>query len=121
MTARDAGPQHLDRDLRAVGQPRDVHLRDRRAGDGRAVELGEHLVDRPAVDALQRGDHLLGRERRDAVLQLRELVGDVGRQQIAPRREHLPELDEDRSERFERAAQSHRARLVEHAPEEQRC
>ena len=45
-------------------------------------------------------------EGRNAVLQLRELVGDVRRQQVAPRRDHLPELDEDRPEVLERAAQA---------------
>ena len=33
---------------------------------------------------------------------LRELVGDVGRQQVAPRRQHLAELDEDRAEPLQR-------------------
>ena len=31
----DVGPQHLDRDRRAVGQHGEMHLRDRRAGDRR--------------------------------------------------------------------------------------
>ena len=51
-------------------------------------------------------------ERRHAVLQLRELVGDVGRQQVAPRREHLAELDEDRAELLERQAQPLAARAA---------
>ena len=44
---------------------------------------------------------------------LRELVGDVGRQQVAPRRQHLAELDEDRPQPLQRLAQPHAARRVE--------
>ena len=33
--ARDPGPQHLDRDLRALGRHREMHLRDRGGGDRR--------------------------------------------------------------------------------------
>ena len=68
---------------------------------------------RLAERALDFGDGEVGRERRYPVLELRELVGDVGGQEVAARREHLAELDEDRPERFERAAQAHGAgRLV---------
>ncbi len=49
------------------------------------------------------------------VLQARELVGDVGRQQVAPRRQHLAELDEDRAEPLQAEAQAHAARRVEAA------
>ena len=115
----DARPQHLHRDGRAVGQLREVDLRDRRARGGRPVELREHLVHRLAVAAVQRRDHLLGRERRHRVLQLRELVRDVRRQEVAPRRQHLAELHEDRPERLEREPQAHRARSRQVAPEQQ--
>ncbi len=47
-----------------------------------------------------------------AVLEPRELVGDVGRQQVAPRRDHLAELHEDRSEVLERAPQALAARAA---------
>ena len=50
----DVGPQHLDRDRRAVGQLGEVHLRDRRARDRRRVERAEHLGERPAVHAHER-------------------------------------------------------------------
>ena len=100
------------------GSSREMDLRDRRARDRHAVEAQEDFVDRPAVDALERREHLLDRERRHAVLQLRELVGDVGRQEIAARRQHLAELDEDRPERFQRAAQPHRARRLVAAPQQ---
>jgi hypothetical protein len=40
------------------------------------------------------------------------------RQQIAPRRQHLAELDEDRAQVLERASKAHRARRAEVTPEE---
>ena len=58
----------------------------------------------------ERCEHLLDRKRRHAVLQHRELVRDVGRQQVAARGQDLAELDEDRPQRFQRAAQAHGAR-----------
>ena len=54
-------------------------------------------------------------KRRHAVLQPGELVGDVGRQEVAPGREHLAELDEDRAEPLEAQAQALAARRVEPA------
>ena len=50
------------------------------------------------------------RKRRDVILELGEFVRELFGQQVAPRREHLPELDEHRSELFERSAQSYRVR-----------
>ena len=69
------------------------------------------------------------RERRHAVLQLGELVGDVGRQQVAPGRQRLAELHEDRAEFLERepdplaaraalpALEPRRGRQVEREPQ----
>ncbi len=87
---------------------------------GRALERGEHLRERPAVDAFQQRDACSGGKGGTWSCSFASSSAMSGGQQIAPRREHLSELHEDRSERFERAPQSHRARLVEHAPEEQR-
>ena len=39
--AGDPGPQHLDRDFRALGRDREMHLRDRGGGDRGIVERGE--------------------------------------------------------------------------------
>ena len=68
---------------------------------GVSVEAREHL----AATACRRrapGSRPRAREskRRHPVLQLGQLVGDVGGQQVAARRQHLAELDEDRSERL---------------------
>ena len=99
-----------------------MHLRDRGAGDRRAVERLEHLR-RPACRRARSSVAITcsDGERRHAVLQLRELVGDVGRQQVAPRGEHLPELDEDRAQVLEREAQPLRARRRRVAPERERA
>ena len=51
------------------------------------------------------------------VLQFRQLVGEVHREQVAPRRQHLAELDEYRPQRLQRQAQPHRARHRQVAPE----
>ena len=96
----------------------EVHLRDRGAGDRLASKLAKIASIGPAERALDRARRAtVGRERRHAVLQLGELVGDVGRQQVAPGRQHLAELDEDRAEPLERQAQALAARRVEAAPE----
>ncbi len=50
-------------------------------------------------------------------MQLGQFVGDVGRHQVAARRQHLAELDEDRAERFEGQAQADGARCRQVAPE----
>ena len=117
---RDTGTQYLDRDFRAVVQPREMHLRNRGAGDCGRIEFCKYLVDGLAIGALERGQHKLRRERRHLVLQFGEFVGDIRRQQIAPRRQHLTEFDEDRTERLQRKAQPHCAWRVKLAPEQQR-
>jgi len=117
---RDARAQDLDGDLAPVVQPREVDLCYRRAGNRHRIEFGKHLVDWPAVGARQCGAHQLRREWRHLVLKLGKLIGDVRRQQVAPRGEHLAELDENRAKCFQRQPQPHGARLRELAPEQQR-
>jgi hypothetical protein len=75
-----------------------VYLPDRGAAERRVVEPGEDSGGRrPEVFLDHLGDQLRG-QRRDVVLHLRELCAVCGRQDVAPRREHLPELDEQRPE-----------------------
>ena len=116
--ALDARAQHLDGDLGAIGQAGEMHLRHRGRSHWRALEVVEDGVDRLAVEAFQHRQRLLGGEGRHAVLEQGELVGEVGRQQVAPGRQHLAELDEDRPERLERLAQARAARFRKRAPEE---
>ncbi len=95
-----------------------MDLRDRRARNWRQVESLEQFCKRFPEDPGDRGFDFRRRKRRHPVLQERELVGDVGRQQIAPRRQHLAELDEDWAQVLERASKAHRARRAEVTPEE---
>ena len=108
-----AGAQHLDDDLAPVGAAsRRGPGRSRRRRAASSSKLREQLGDRPAERCLDAGLRILAGEGRHAVLQLREFVGDVGRQQVAPRREDLPELDEDRAEFLEREPQALAARAA---------
>ena len=98
-----AGPQHLDRDLAAVAAAsRSAPARSRRWPPARRRSCAKTAsIGRPKARSTS-ARATVGRERRHAVLQLGELVGEVGRQQVAPRRQHLAELDEDRPEALER-------------------
>ncbi len=116
-----AGTQHLDRHRAAVVQTREVDLGDRRRGDRRGVELGIDLGDPAAEATLDLRDGVLPRKWRHPVLQQCELVGDVDGDQVAPGREHLAELDEDRPQAFERLAQSLTAGGVQLAAEPQQA
>ena len=86
------------------------------AMDAAASGATSKLANSPATgrpsDASMRALASVAVEGRDAVLELRELVGDVGRQQVAPRRDHLAELHEDRPEVLERAPQALAARAA---------
>ena len=99
ITAQHAGPQHLDRDL-ARRRCSSV-AKCTCAIEALATGVGVEAARRPRRPAGRRRARwsrraTAGRERRHPVLQLGELVGDVGRQQVAPGRQHLAELDEDR-------------------------
>src|SRR5664280_1950185 len=83
-----------------------MDLSNRRARHRRSIEAREDGVDRLAERVLDDGArHGVGK-RRDAILQPGQLVGDVGGQEVAPRREHLAELDEDGAEPLETQAQA---------------
>ncbi len=82
-----------------------MHLADRRGGDRRLVEFDEELLD---AEAKLFPDDRLGlreRERCDVVLKCLQLEDDVGRNDIGPRGEELPELDERWTELVEHLAQ----------------
>jgi hypothetical protein len=49
-------------------------------------------------------------------LQAGKFVGDILRQQVAPGRQHLAELDEDRTQSLQRLAQALAARRLKIAP-----
>ena len=71
-----------------------MHLRDRSGRERIAVEAGEDVID---LGTQLRAKHLLDLQPRDLgdiLLQTGQLFGELGRQQVSPRREDLPELDE---------------------------
>src|SRR5690606_37402523 len=68
---------------------------------------------------LDLGDRQVAVERRHAVLQKCEFFRNIRRNQVAPGGQHLAELDEDRSQLFQRLAQALAARRGNIAPEHQ--
>src|SRR5581483_10542684 len=102
---RRVGTLHLDEDAPAVREHGAVHLADRRSGERLLLELEEEALERQPELGLDRPTRLLERERPDVVLQRAELGDDVGRDDVGPRREQLPELDERRPELVEHFAQ----------------
>ena len=109
--------QHLHRHIACMAirtrHGRKMNLGDGGAGERFALEMREHGVHRPAKGPLDGGNGDRRRKRRDPVLQMRQFIGDVRRQQVAPGRKHLAELDEDRPQPFQRLAQPTAARRVE--------
>ena len=89
----------------AVRQHRSVHLADRGRRDRLGSNSRNSALDRQPE--LPRDDQLdlLERERRDVVLEAAQLGDDVRRDDVGPRREQLPELDERRPELVEHLAQ----------------
>ena len=82
-----------------------MHLADRGGRLRREVELEERAIHPQVELGLDRVANLLERDRRGVVLEPAELGDDVGRDDVRPRREQLPELHEGRAE------------LVEHHPQ----
>ena len=86
-----------------------MHLPDRPRRERRRLDRLEDVLPRHLQLLLHHVDDLGLGQRRDVVLELRQLVDDVGRDEVRPRREDLPELRERRPELFERVAQPPRA------------
>ena len=118
----DARAQHLDRDLAAVLQPREVHLRDRRAGHRLPVEL-QRTARRAACRASARSRPPPAPRRRAAPgpAACASSSAMSSGQQVAARREDLAELDEDRPQRLERLAQALRSRRAAARREQQQA
>ena len=113
----DARAPHLDHHVhagRAIGalEPGSVHLRNGRRGQRALVEGFEHLPDGPAQAAF---DHIAGLgpgEGRHTVLQQPQFGSDLGRQDVGAGGQRLSELDEHRTQLFQRRAQAHADGLV---------
>ena len=98
----DIGADNLDHDLAAVLlQPGGMHLGDGGGRQRRLVEVVEQGLYGAAQACLDLATGGLTAEGGHPVLQQSQLFGDIRRQQIAPGREHLAELDEDGAERRE--------------------
>ncbi len=98
----DPRPQHLDRDLAAVGGFGEMDLGDRGGGDRGFVERCEQGFERPLELGFDRRARLGTRKRRQSILQGRQIGGDLLAQQIGPGRQQLAELDEARPHFVER-------------------
>ena len=98
-------PLHLDRDPAPVRQGRAMHLADGGGRDRRRLEVEEQPLERVAQLLFDHALGLLERERPHVVLQPPQLDHDVGRHDVGPGREELPELHERRPELVEHLTQ----------------
>src|SRR5712691_6149560 len=90
----DARTLHLDHHVLARGEPRAVHLGDRRGRHRGGVDRGEELVGGFAQALLDQLQDQLHRHGRGAILKMAELGDEIRRQDVGPRGEDLPQLDE---------------------------
>ena len=102
--ALDAGAQHLDRHLAAVGQPGRMRLGQRRGGH-RRTEIGEQALDRPAQRPFDLAPRLIDREGFQRVLQPTQIAREFQPENVGPGGQHLSQFDGHRPEMFERLAQ----------------
>ncbi len=103
----EAGAYHFDHDFFTGLQAGGMHLSDRSGRQRLLVEAAEHVTDARAELFFDQLDRQLLIERRHAVLQQHQFVGDVLGQQIAPCRQQLPELDENRPQVLERQTKAY--------------
>ena len=109
----DSGPPHLGDDLLPRGEQPAVRLRDRGGGERLRVEADEGVL---AEVLPEHGLDLREGDGRDGVDEVAELLDVDVRQEIRPRREKLPELDERRAELLEAAAKRLRSLARRFAP-----
>ena len=101
----DAGALYLHRHLAAIGQPRPVHLRQRRCGEWFPVKFGVQRAERRTELGLDDSHRLRRREGCDVGVQATQRLGVLQRNIIRPQREHLPRLDKRRPEPLKRQPQ----------------
>ena len=99
---------HLDDDVLAGAQPRDVHLRDRRRGECGLVEELEHVVEARAEVLLDGAPNHVEGLGGNLVPALLELLDELGREQALARGDDLTQLDVRRAERLGGATQPER-------------
>ncbi len=83
----------------------DLGHRRRRHGPG--LEAGKQLCHRLAEALFDNGYGLLFGEGGYIVLELGQLIGNITGQQVAPGGQHLPQLDENRTQLLQGPAQAH--------------
>ena len=89
-----SGMLHLDRDSAPAVRDRNVHLRERRAGDRDRIERREQLRRATARTPCECEPNFLGRPRRHAVLQPLELGAKLERKNVRENANELADLDE---------------------------
>ena len=99
------GSLHLHGDLPSVGQHRSVHLTDRRGCHRHDVELEERALDGEVELGLEDIPHVVEAHWPRRVLESAELCDDVGRHDVRPCREELPEFHERRPKLVEHLAE----------------
>jgi hypothetical protein len=107
----DVGALDLDHDDLAGGQAGHVGLADGGGRQRRPVEVGEHLLHRPAQLGFDHLPDAVGGFGRHPVGQAGQLGADVRRQQVDPGGGDLAELDVDAARLLQHAAQPHAHRL----------
>ncbi len=107
----DAGTQHLDRDMLALGGDRAVDLRDRGRTDRNRVDLGVDRVDRRFEAARDLGANRFERHRRQVVLQRQQVARRFFADEVGPRGQRLAELDRGGADLLKRRGIVRRARL----------
>ena len=112
-----ARAEHLDRNVTLPSVPTTqygkVHLGNRRTGHRLMLERSKYLTQRLSKRPFDAGNRDLRGKWWHPVLQTGQFVGHIQRKQVAPCREHLPELDENWTESLQRLAQSLAARSVQ--------
>lgn len=98
----DARPQHLDRDLAAIGGDGTMDLGDRRGADRDRIDRLEKLRRVAAERSRHRGVDRLVRNRRQRILQAKQVVRRDIADDIGPSRQRLAKLDRGRTDRLQR-------------------
>ena len=88
------GPQHLDRDLLALGRTAKCTCAIDAAAIGASSNVGNSSASRQPNSASISARASLAGKRRQLVLQQGQIGGDFVAEQVGARRQHLAELDE---------------------------
>ena len=107
-----AGALHLDGHILAREQRSSMHLRERRASQGLAVDMREYLSEWPAVFGDEAIVHHGERNGLHVRAKTTQLIAVLLRQDLGAIGEDLPHLDEHGTQILEHAPQSARRKIV---------